>query len=116
LIMTVSDEIATLERQLLDPAQRANAAFVEHVLAADFTEIGQSGRVYDKQAMLAQIRETPGLGGSRTLSDFSAREIGPDLVLAMYRIVETRTTRSSIWRKTAGGWEMVFNQGTRSTD
>lgn len=114
--MSVSDEIESLERQLLDPVQRADTGFVERVLAADFAEIGQSGRLHDRQTVMAHLRDDPGFTGSRTLADFVVREIGLGVVLALYRIAETGTLRSSVWRKAAGDWEMVFSQGTRPSD
>jgi len=48
-----------------------------------------------------------------TVSDFSVRQLAPDLILAIYRIVESNTIRSSIWKTTSIGWRMVFHQGTR---
>ena len=111
--VTFTEEVQALEQQLLDPAVRADAGFLGRVLAADFLEIGQSGRRYDKSTTLARLQADPGFPETRTIADFEAREVGPGLVLATYRIAETGTVRSSLWRRAAPGWELVFHQGTR---
>lgn len=110
--MDFAEELRALEQKLLDPAMRAAADFVGCTLAEDFREIGRSGRIYDKPAVMSELRRAPGFDGARTLTDFDAREVQAGLVLVTYRIVETGTIRSSLWRKVAMRWEMVFHQGT----
>jgi len=114
--MAFSEDLLALEQQLLDPALRADAAFLRRVLADDFQEIGQSGRIYDKASMINRLPMAPGFSGPRTIIDFEAREMGPGLILAIYRIAETGTLRSSLWRRVNSGWELVFNQGTRPSE
>lgn len=111
--MKNTDELHVLEKELLDPAMRGDVAFLERVLAPDFVEIGQSGRLYDKAAVISALTDEPGFDGPRRIEDFSTRQIGSGLVLAIYKIPETATLRSSIWRQIEGGWELVFHQGTR---
>jgi hypothetical protein len=111
--MAFSEDLKALEQRLLDPALRADKAFLTRVLANDFQEIGQSGRVYDKASLVNRLPMDPGFSGTRTITDFEAREVGPGLVLAIYRIGETGTTRSSLWRRVTSEWELVFHQGTR---
>lgn len=113
--MSLSDEIKTLEARLLDPGPRADVRFLDQILDDGFVEIGQSGRFYDKQGIIRALEAAPGFPGPRTIVDFDAREIGPDLILAVYRIVETRTARSSIWQRTGPGWRLIFHQGTPSS-
>jgi hypothetical protein len=109
----VADELRMLEQQLLDPAMRADAAFLEQILADDFQEIGQSGRRYDKPTAMSELAVAPGFDGPRTILDFEAREVQEGLVLAIYVIAETATQRSSLWRKRGGMWQLVFHQATR---
>ncbi|MFK8250541.1 nuclear transport factor 2 family protein [Ancylobacter terrae] len=111
--MDFADELKVIEQQLLDPSMRADAGFVGRTLADDFREIGQSGRIYDKPAVMRELRRAPGFEGARTLADFEAREVQAGLVLVTYRIAETGTIRSSLWRQAAAGWELLFHQGTR---
>ena len=110
--VSIVEELSALEQRLLDPSRRADAAFLRMVLSDDFVEIGQSGRRYDKASVLMALAQDPGFPGPRTIADFEVRQVAPDLFLAIYRIKETGTERSSLWRKCAAGWEMVFNQGT----
>lgn len=111
--MTFAEEVKTLEQQLLEPAMRTDVQFLDKVLASDFLEIGQSGRKYDKPTIIKELKAEPGFAGTRTMVDFEAREIGSGLVLAIYRISETGTVRSSLWRKSAHSWQLIFHQGTR---
>lgn len=113
--MNLSDEIRALEERLLDPGPRADVRFLDEILDGGFMEIGLSGRFYDKQGIIRSLGAAPGFSGPRTIVDFDAREIGPDLVLAVYRIAETRTARSSIWRRAGSGWRLIFHQGTPSS-
>jgi hypothetical protein len=111
--MAFSEELMTLEQQLLDPALRIDKAFLQRVLADDFEEIGQSGRLHDKASTMRDLPASPGFSVSPTIEGFKAREGSPGLVLTIYSIAETGTARSSLWRRTASGWELVFHQGTR---
>jgi len=105
--------IRRLEEELLLPVVRKTATRVAALLAEEFVEIGSSGRIYDKQRIIDQLQQEQWTGPLPTISDFSARQLAPDLILAIYRIVESNTIRSSIWRTTNIGWRMVFHQGTR---
>lgn len=109
----ITDELKMLEQQLLDPAMRADVAFLERVFADDFHEIGQSGRRYDKPTAIRALAAAPGFDGTRTILDFEARVVQEGLALAIYTVAETGTLRSSLWRKRDGMWELVFHQGTR---
>jgi len=111
--MAFAEELRALGQRLLDPAMRADAAFLGRILASDFLEIGQSGRKYDQPTIIKELKAEPGLAGPHTIVDFEAREAGPGLVLAVYRIAETGTARSSLWRRTTT-WKLVFHQGTPS--
>jgi hypothetical protein len=102
-----------LEERLLQPSVRASAVQVAMLLDDDFIEFGSSGRVYDKEQIIKLLQDEEGRGRP-TLRDFSARRLAPDVVLVTYRVVETRTIRSSIWKSTLGQWRMLFHQGTRS--
>ena len=86
------------------------------MLTDDFWEIGASGRVYIREdivAVLADRMRNPPEDHWET-EDFRCQELAPDLYLLTYalRQSERRSRRSSIWRRTAGGWRMQFHQGT----
>jgi hypothetical protein len=105
--------IRRLEEELLLPEVRKSEARVAALLAEEFVEIGSSGRIYDKQQIINRLQQEQWTGPLPTVSDFLTRQLAPDLILAIYRIVESNTIRSSIWKTTSIGWRMVFHQGTR---
>lgn len=106
-----------LEKRLHRRETRRSQTAVDELLADDFTEIGRSGRVYSKAQLLAALASESGVLAVET-ADFGFREITKDVVLLTYlsRTTDnagTRSTlRSSIWKKTADRWRMVFHQGT----
>ena len=108
-----------LEESLLQPAFRNSPEAIDALLAAEFIEFGSSGRVYDKQQALESLRaETT---TRRSLTDFTTRLLAPGVVLVTYRALRhdespTCSLRSSIWKLTDGRWQIVFHQGTNSTD
>jgi hypothetical protein len=106
--------IRQLEERLLLPEVRMSADQVGDLLSDDFMEFGASGRIYNKKQIIDLLQHEQGRGGQRSVKDFLARELAANVVLVTYRIVESRTIRSSIWKLTNGGWQMEFHQGTRS--
>jgi hypothetical protein len=105
--------IRRLEEALLVPEVRKSAAQIAALLADEFVEIGSSGRIYDKDQIIGQLQQESGEESLRTVSDFTARELADGLILVTYPIIETRTVRSSIWKRTNSEWRMVFHQGTK---
>jgi hypothetical protein len=101
-----------LEERLLHPAVRASPEEVATLLADEFIEFGSSGRIYDKQQIIRLLQEEQG-EAQLTLAEFSARRLSADVALVTYRVLESRTIRSSIWNFQEGRWRMVFHQGTK---
>jgi hypothetical protein len=94
---------------------------LDRALHDRFVEFGSSGRVYDKDSMIAELlEETP---VDITISDFKTLALGPEIVLVTYRanVVEAgdesakSSLRSSIWKLNDGNWQMIFHQGTPVT-
>jgi hypothetical protein len=88
------------------------------LLAEDFIEIGSSGRVYDRNAILAAV---PGEDAfTWSIEDFAVRLLAPEVALVTYRLSirsagahDPRVTlRSSVWVHRDGRWVLVFHQGT----
>jgi hypothetical protein len=95
---------------------------VAALLADDFVEIGSSGRVFTKPAIIESLRhEAP---ADRCLTEFRAKLLAPGVVLTTYRVVARRapdvrricSLRSSIWKLQDGCWQMIFHQGTLSNN
>jgi hypothetical protein len=106
-----------LEEDLLRLEIRRSPAELEARLAPDFAEIGRSGRGYDRAALIAALaHEEP---AAIVISDFGVRVLAPEVALATYHSRATGadgrpvlSLRSSIWRRDAGRWLLVFHQGT----
>ena len=116
------EQLRGLEERLLRSDTRKCAAEVAALLADEFVEFGSSGRVFNKQQTLEALQTEAPL--QRALTDFHAVWLASGVALATYRVVVTgapgepprRSLRSSIWRCAAGAWQMLFHQGTPSSE
>jgi hypothetical protein len=106
-----------LETRLLRPETRSSRQALDRLLADDFTEIGKSGRVYDKQTVIAGLVSES--GDLKFIADnFETRVLARDLVLLTYQTSleheqkHPGAIRSSIWRRSGRDWQLVFHQGT----
>lgn len=113
-----------LEKRLHDPAVRCNAAEVALLLADEFREFGKSGRVYDKAAMLQSLADEAPVPVQNPLaqapiesSGFVLVPVGAHAALLTYRSISagTEALRSSLWIYRDARWQMLFNQGTKSS-
>ncbi len=114
-ITALTAELRALEDSILDPAVRADPARMRALLVPEFTEFGASGRVFDRDgivAVLAAERATQ----ARQARGFKVRLIAPGAALTTWRVQRDdgiETLRSSVWQQQADGrWLMVFHQGT----
>jgi hypothetical protein len=109
---SVLDEVVALELRLLDPATRRNPAAVEPLLHEDFREIGASGRLWDRAAIVAALAGDPGEQARAT--EVTARFVSDRVVLITYTAERAgaRSRRSSLWLDGDGGWRVLFHQGT----
>jgi hypothetical protein len=114
----LKNHIRRLEEYLLKPEVRSSPDKLDELLADDFVEFGASGRIYDKQQVITGLlREN---NRRLALSDFTAKSLGNQVILATYRLVDamdglgepTCSLRSSLWRLADGRWQVVFHQGT----
>ena len=103
-----------LEIELLSPSIRKSER-VAQLLADSFTEIGSSGRVYNKAEIISTLRAEP--SSNIQASTFSVQLIAPGTALLRYLVCRqsansTYSLRSSIWQLQNGQWRMLFHQGT----
>jgi hypothetical protein len=111
------EHIYTLEQALLQPEVRRSAARLDDLLADGFREIGSSGRMFTRADILEALPAESG-AAVFSMSDFEIVQLSADVVLATYTVTKTvdarttRSLRSSIWQRSAGGWRILFHQGT----
>ncbi len=107
-------ELRALEERLLDPAVRADAAQLRTLLAPEFIEFGASGRVFDRDAIIAAVTAGGPLAAQQTRR-FRVQRLAPGAALTTWRIRHgdgSQTLRSSIWQRIDGRWQLLFHQGT----
>ncbi|GAA1490060.1 ribonuclease HI family protein [Brachybacterium sacelli] len=104
------EQVTAREQALLSDALRADAPSAAELLHPSFTEIGASGRTYDRDALLAHLAPVPGVRAE----EFVAEEIAPGVVLLRYTTTRPRGTaaRSSLWVREKGRWLLRHHQGT----
>ena len=89
----------------------------EAMTAADFWEVGASGRRYSREYVLGVLADRH--AGSEPIdvwsaTDFHCRQLARDVYLLTYTRFQGERTprRSTVWEKTPQGWQAVFHQGT----
>ena len=113
-LAALTAELRGYEERILDPAVRADPAQVRALLAPEFTEFGASGRVFDRDAILAALA-SEGPRVARQARGFKVRLVAPGAALTTWRVLRddgVETLRSSVWQQQGGRWLMVFHQGT----
>lgn len=124
---SIAAELLRAETELLDPTVRRDRKRVAAILSSDFIEIGASGRLWTRDALLDLLDAedyTP-----PALEDFACHPIAADIVLVTYRTTRTdpasgrieNTIRSSLWIRQAktetqpARWTIRFHQGTHTS-
>ena len=101
------------ELALLTPAVRDSVPDAKVLLHRDYTEIGQSGRSWDRDsvtAMMAALDAEP-----IAAEGLEAVRLGSDVILVTYTSVRSsgsRACRSSIWVREGDRWLLRHHQGT----
>jgi ribonuclease HI len=104
--------VESLERELSGPDVRGDIGRTGVLLHPDFMEIGSSGRVWTRDAMMMALEEDP--GRHTELEILGADRIGTSAVLLTYRSYSRSGTvlRSSLWVLDGSKWRLRFHQGT----
>lgn len=89
----------------------------EQMTAAEFWEVGASGRRYSREDVLKELerRNAEGYEDVWATSDFSCQRLAEEVYLLTYTLLQDGvrlTRRSTIWRRSVEGWKIVFHQGT----
>jgi ribonuclease HI len=109
---TDEEIVARLEQELVDPSVRADASRVAALLHPDFEEIGRSGRLWGRDAILEALAEED--SPAAEIHVLGTERLGSDLILLTARTVDERggSLRSSLWLRSSGRWRLRFHQGT----
>jgi ribonuclease HI len=106
-----------LEEQLWRPSTRYSLEFMEAILAEEFVEVGASGVLYDRRAIIEAAPRS--IVVEFPLPEFSVREVAPGVALVTYRSVQANddgsercARRTSLWVRVGEDWRLVFHQGT----
>lgn len=102
-----------LEERLLDPEVRADRQVLSGLIRDDFTEIGSTGKTYDKGLLIEILTQEEHL--PIVTHAMSARLVTADVGIVTYRTVGdgAQVLRTSVWVKDPDRWRVVFHQGTR---
>ena len=104
--------VLELERELQTAQCRCDTDRLTDLLAEDFTEVGASGAVWDKASILDLLASED--FAEIEVLELGGRPIGRDFILLQWisRRAGMRARRTSLWRRTESGWELVHHQGT----
>ncbi|MGC5341358.1 nuclear transport factor 2 family protein [Streptomyces sp. AM 4-1-1] len=107
------------ELRLLDPMVRGSAELLSELLHPEFTEIGASGQVWDRDTLIDElVSDKAPHPGPLTASRMKGVQLSDDLVQLTFDTEDKgrRAHRSSLWRLTDGRWLLYFHQGTPFTE
>jgi len=116
--------LQALEVELHHPGTRCSRQRLSELIHPDFTEVGRSGRTYDRETVLSFLaaQDTHAQVESE---GFQLALLAPQVALLTYRSAHRKsegethlhTHRSSIWVKDPPtGWRLRHHQGTPAAE
>ncbi len=89
----------------------------DRLMVADYWETGASGRRYSREWILDELerRYSGPYKDVWETSDFHCRQLAENVYLLTYTLLQDKrrlTRRTTIWQRTADGWQIVYHQGT----
>jgi hypothetical protein len=102
------------ELRLHQPEVRRSPATAGALLHLEYTEVGASGRWWNRTDMLAAMAEEPPDSPPITASQVQASRLAGDSILVTYisQAGPRRAYRSSVWLRGDAGWQVWYHQGT----
>lgn len=102
--------VTAREQVLLTDAVRSDPPSAAALLHPSFTEVGASGRTYDRQEILEHLAPLQGIEAA----DFVADEIAPGVILLRFTTTSADGTveRTSVWVREGDRWLLRHHQGT----
>jgi len=115
-LLAVLEELKLREPIFHHPEFGTTRRDYENMTDPEFWEVGASGRRYSREFVLHTLENrAPDPEVSKWLTrDFQCREIAADNYLITYTLFQGPrvTRRSTLWRRTADGWKVLYHQGT----
>jgi len=110
-------ELSSREPIFHRPEFGTTRADFEAMTAEDFWEVGASGRRYSRQYVLDELEKRFSAPHSDVweTSEFECRQLAETVFLLTYTLIQDRTRvtrRMTIWQRSAGGWKILYHQGT----
>lgn len=114
----IKEHLISLEEMLHNPSIRKSVDEVSHLLADDYVEFGSSGTVYNKKDTIEALQKES--AGQISAHDFKVNLLTTEVGLVTYTAVkkddsdsESKSLRSSLWKKKGEKWQIVFHQATK---
>lgn len=111
--------VADCERALLQGAVRGDRESATLLLHKDFREVGQSGRIWDRESILDLMEDEQEAGRPVVRAeDIATSALGPGVAMVTYDSVSPtgRAHRTSIWVHQNGRWQLRAHHGTPVPD
>jgi hypothetical protein len=102
------------ELRLLDPGVRGSAHELDALLDPEFAEIGASGRIWDRAAIIEALTQSAASAPPIDVTGMAGVLLAPGIVHLTFATDAggRRAHRSSLWRLGADGWRIYFHQAT----
>ena len=115
-LVAVQAELIALEPIFHHPELGTTRETYESMTEAQFWEVGASGRRYSRESIVQTLLErySKPYEDEWETKDFFCQELAEQLYLLTYTLLQGPivTRRTTIWRRDAGRWRIVFHQGT----
>ncbi|HET9864820.1 MAG TPA: DUF4440 domain-containing protein [Steroidobacteraceae bacterium] len=112
----VKAELVAREPVFHRPEFGSTRAEFEAMMDEDFFEVGASGKKYSRDFVLEALQLRDHSAAEHLLvTDFACRAVAADVYLATYQLEQVHgrhSRRSSLWRRSAQGWKILYHQGT----
>lgn len=119
-LQRVTEELAAREPIFHRPEFGTSRVDFESMMDADFFEVGASGKKYSREFVLEALALRDHSAAEHlVVTDFACRQISSDTWLATYQLEQAHgrlSRRSTLWRRSAQGWKIVYHQGTLIAD
>ena len=116
-------QLQGLEVELHHPGGRCSPQRLSELIHPDFSEVGRSGRIYDRDTVLGLL-VSQSTRPEVVSEGFRLALLAPQVALLTYRSTHRKpdgeahlhSHRSSIWMMDSGGWRLRYHQGTPAAE